>query len=134
MTTFSPEAPSSLHPAPVFAHVIPPFICVHLPLPINSRFPHHNRSFSFRIWTWRRGALLCRCRFILFRIFPHHLHAPRSPLWSFSASCCFTSCFSTSAFLSSVLAGAVALPPRYLRPPTHTSATEPPIPVAFSIT
>lgn len=47
MTTFSPEAPSSFHPAPVFALVIPPSICVHLPLLIKSRFPHHYRSFSF---------------------------------------------------------------------------------------
>lgn len=49
MTTFSPEAPSSLHPAPLSALVIPPSICVHLPLPINSRSPHHNRSFGFSV-------------------------------------------------------------------------------------
>lgn len=64
MTTFSPEAPSSLHPAPVFALVIPSSICAHRPLLCNSRCPHHNRSLSFSVGHLdleeKRSALMWR--------------------------------------------------------------------------
>lgn len=113
MTTFSPEAPSSLYPAPAFAHVIPSFICVHLPLLINSRFPHHNRSFSFRIWTWWRRALLC-CRA---SSFSHFFPSPSShPAVAFVELFCFLLFYLLLLHLCLPLFGAVVLPPRCLHP------------------
>lgn len=36
------------------AHITPPSICVHLPLLLNSRHPHHNRSVSYSLAFWTR--------------------------------------------------------------------------------
>lgn len=76
MTTFSPEAHSSLHPAPLFALVIPSSICVHRPLLCNSRCPHHNRSLSFSVGHLdleeKRSALMLRL--IPFFFFSSSLH------------------------------------------------------------
>lgn len=95
--------------------IIPPSICVHLPLLINSRFPHHNRSFSFSVSCLEEEKSSAFIFGFVFFIFFLHLYFGRMPFWSFS--CFFTSSSSsTSAFLFSVSAGAVFFPPRYLSP------------------
>lgn len=119
MTTFSPEAPSSLHPAPLFALVIPSSICVHRPLLCNSRCPHHNRSLSFSVGhsdlEEKRSALMLRLIpffffFIIiftphgwllgaFSLFPAALPPPSPPLPS-----------------SPLCRPVLFLPPRYLHP------------------
>lgn len=135
MTTFPPEAPSSLHPAPLFALVIPRSICVHLPLLNSSRFPHHNRSFSFSVSHFDAeekssalifGFVLSVFFLVIFtsegslfgafsQVLASLLPAPPLP---FSCLCRPVLCFFTTLPLSM----------------TQNSATEPPMLVAFSIT
>lgn len=52
----------SLLPPPsilLSALITPPSICVHLPLLLNSRHPHHNRSLSYSLAFWTRRRRLC---------------------------------------------------------------------------
>lgn len=69
MTTFSPEAASSFLLLSV--HITPPSICVHLPLLLNSRHPHHNRSVSYSLAFWTRRRHCFGVFFFLF--FPSFL-------------------------------------------------------------
>lgn len=82
MTTFSPEAPSSLHPAPLFALVIPPSICVHLPLLIHSRFHTTKRSFGFSVSLLDAAQRSSALIFGFFSL-PHHLYLRRTAFWIF---------------------------------------------------
>lgn len=113
--------------------VIPPSICFHLPLLINSRFPHHNRSFSFSISCLeeeKSSAFIFGI--VLFYFFP-------------SSSLPLKDAFLELFLLLHLLLLQLCLPllcvgrccvfpttlPQFM---TQNSATEPPMLVAFSIT
>lgn len=136
MTTFSPEAPSSLHPAPLFALVIPPSICVHLPLLINSRFPHHNRSFSFSVSyldAERKSSALI-FGFVLFIFFSSPL-PPKDTFLELLVNFLHLYLLLLHLCLPPLWVGRCCVSPSTL--PlcmTQNSATEPPMLVAFSIT
>lgn len=108
----------SLLPPPsilLSALITPPSICVHLPLLLNSRHPHHNRSLSYSLAFWTRRRRLCFgggffvSFFFLFIFTSHGCLLGASSLPQFLFSLFFTSYFSTSACPSSVLAGYVFL-------------------------
>lgn len=116
MTTFSPEAASSFLLLSV--HITPPSICVHLPLLLNSRHPHHNRSVSYSLAFWTRRR---HCFGVFFFVFPFISTSPGCLLGAssfppFLFSLFFTSYFSTSACPFSVLAGCLSTT-CYLCPP-----------------
>lgn len=109
--------PSSiLHSSP-FSSPLPPSICVHLPpslppLP-SSRHPHHNRSISYNVSILDLKEKSC-FSFLCFFSSLHHLPFMDAcsdfPLsLSSSFNLLFTSCSSTSALSSALLAGYVFL-------------------------
>lgn len=120
MTTFSPEAPSSLHPAPLFALVIPSSICVHRPLLFNSRCPHHNRSLSFSVGHLdleeKRSALLLRLIPFFFFFPSSSLHPTVAFLELFSLFPAALPPSSPPLPSSPLCRPVLLLPPRYLRP------------------
>lgn len=125
MTTFSPEAASSFLLLSV--HITPPSICVHLPLLLNSRHPHHNRSVSYSLafWTRRRhcfGVLLC---------FSLHFYLPWMPTWSFlfSSVLVLSLLYLLLLYLSLPLfcVGWLSFYNMLPLSTTQTSATEPPL-------
>lgn len=136
MTTFPPEAPSSLRPAPLFALVIPPSICVHLPLLINSRFPHHNRSFSFSVSHLdeeeKSSALVFG--FVLF-IFSSSSLPLKDAFLELLVNFLLLYLLLLHLCLPLLCVGRCCVPPTTLPlSMTQNSATEPPMLVAFSIT
>ncbi len=134
MTTFSPEAPSSLLPSILLSSPLssplPPSVFTSLPLLLSSRHPHHNRSISYSVSNLDVEEKSCFGFFTFFS--PLHFHLPWMPAWSFFSP-------SVPSLLSS-------LPPTPLPPPsplfcwlamyfsntlplstTQTSAMEPPL-------
>lgn len=109
------HSPPRLPPPSILlsALITPPSICVHLPLLLNSRYPHHNRSLRYSLAFWTRRRRLCFgggflvFGFFLFIFTSHGCLLGASSLPQFLFSLFFTSYFSTSACPSSVLAGYV---------------------------
>lgn len=118
MTTFSPEAPSSIHPPLLSALITPPSICVQLPPMLNSHQPHHNRSLSYSISILDLeekssvlvgGFFCCWFVFSCLHLYLHGCLVGSSSLYQFLLSLFFTPYIFTSICSSPVLPGYVFL-------------------------